>query len=178
MLGFILELPRSLEKLYIEINALNTRCWEDEDLFHLVCDYEEIFSSLRRLHTCDIHGWFEPRDGGDSEEIPERGVFYRRLPHQETVPGILGEKRLDTFRDVCTTRMTNVYQSEAHEISESRDILTLEDNNGEGFEGQDAEKFCGSFKFKINDVYPHYSWPFPEDIMGSYQGFSTRHGRF
>lgn len=80
--------------------------------------------------------------------------------------------------------MNSIYMSEAHEIMESRDILTLDDDKEEVFEGRDAEIFCGGFKFErkfgdgINDVHPHYSWPFHEDVLGSYKGFSTCYGRF
>lgn len=147
-------------------------CDEDED-FDPVCNLgTQIFTTLRHLHTCDIHAWISDIDGGLGK-IPEKGVFYRRLAHQ-------GSK----VKDVWTSRMDCIYQD--HDITVTTECVEveLEDDEGE-FEGRDAEEvWLDGYEFvKVRRPTMRgrprserdYSWPFWQDRVRNYAGFRKRH---
>jgi hypothetical protein len=62
------------------INGPDLRCDDDKE-FDPICDFgSEIFCTLRRLRSCYIHAWISNKTGGIGW-LPEKCVFYRRLPH-------------------------------------------------------------------------------------------------
>jgi hypothetical protein len=172
IIKFINNLPPSLEELYLEINGNGLWCDEDAD-FNPVCNLGTIiFSSLRRLHTCDIHAWISNADGGLGQ-IPEKGVLYRRLPNR-------GNK----VKDVWTSRMDCIYQDQNIPVTTECVEVELGDNEGE-FEGQDADEvWCGGYEFAkvrrgtgrgMPPSERDYSWPFWQDKVGNYAGFRKRY---
>lgn len=180
LLGFIKNLPSSLEELYIEINGHCLRCDEDTD-FDPVCNFgTPIFDALRRLHTCDIHAWTSDWGGGVSQ-IPEKGVFYRRLTHMagDNVPA-------NKIKDVWTSRMGGIHRDEKRNVTTECVEVELDDDEGV-FQGKDAEEvWCDGFEIdqfqqhtttqggsqRCRPPYRHnHSWPFWEDKVGSYPMF-------
>jgi hypothetical protein len=176
LLGFIKNLPSSLEELYIEINGHMLRCDEDSD-FDPVCNFgTPIFDALRRLHTCDIHAWICGGDGSLGQ-IPQKGVFYRRLTNKagDNVPA-------NKIKDIWTSRMDGIPQYEKRNVSTECVEVELYDDEGV-FQGKDAEGvWCDGFEFQLTTTqgetqrcgppYIHdHSWPFWEDKIGSYPMF-------
>lgn len=143
LLQFIVALPQSLEELYLEINGESLTLDCDEH-FDPVCELgAQIFSKLRRLHTCDIHGWFSDIDGGLGS-IPEKEVHYRRLGYEESAEGDEGPPSLDArnankVKYVWTSRMDSIYQEEDVEVIKEWEILELKDDEGV-FKGNDADE--------------------------------------
>jgi hypothetical protein len=176
ILGFIENLPTSLQELFLEINGEGLWCDEDSD-FDPVCNLgTSIFDALRNLHTCDIHAWISNCDGGLGQ-IPEKGVFYRRLSHQsKTRDDVPGNK----IKDVWTSRMDCIYQENDRNVTTECVEVELKDHEGV-FGGRDAnEVWCDGFEFADNRRgHPSggsdYSWPFWEDKVGSYEMFRKRH---
>ena len=85
ILEFIQALPASIEEIYLTIDRETLRCDEDED-FDPICDLAPLVFSPSankpRLHTLDIDARLEDIDGCVGP-VPEKGVFYRRLPYDE-----------------------------------------------------------------------------------------------
>jgi len=128
---FISELPESLQELYLEVNADDVCCDEDEDFDPFCCLGPRIFSCLPRLHTCDIHAWISNIDGGLGQ-LPEKSVHYRRLPHKN---GAELETRDTRTKDIWTSRMDSVYQGDYVKVSKDCEVAEDED-----FCGEDAEE--------------------------------------
>lgn len=165
----------------MEINGEGLWCDEDSD-FDPVCNLgTPIFDALRRLHTCDIHAWVSSCDGGLGQ-IPEKGVFYRRLTHQPSTPD---DVPLNKIKDVWTSRMDCIYQDENRNVSVECVEVELEDHEGV-FEGKDAEGvWCDGFEFELAATRGgtqrgrppcehNQCWPFWEDKVGSYAMFRKR----
>ena len=177
---FIKALPPSLEELYIEINGEGLWCDEDED-FDPVCNLGiPIFDSLRRLHTCDIHAWISNCDGGLGR-LPEKCVFYRRLPNQsQTTPGTQESK----IKNIWTSRMDSMYQESGAVITTECVEVELADDEGV-WEGRDADEvwldgytFDGKHGTTVRGRpadKPDYPWPFWENKVASYSMFRKRY---
>ncbi|PVH85141.1 hypothetical protein DL98DRAFT_568377 [Cadophora sp. DSE1049] len=174
ILAFIKALPPSLQELYIEINGQDICCDDDEDFDPICTMSPEIFRTLPHLHTCDIHAWISNIDGGLGS-LPEKGVFYRRLPSDAMHP---------KERTIWTSRMDCIYQDE--------DILVKKRSNlveDEAFEGEDAKEVWldGATFSKPSwgtsrgrpPGRPNWSWPFCADLIqskiGDYEMFRARY---
>jgi len=158
--------------VYLEINGESLSCDEDSD-FDPICDLApELFgpeSPLKNLHTCDIHAWISTFDGGLGQ-LPEKAVFYRRLPCQEDPTN--GKKR-----DLWTSRMDCAHQGDWDWV------IVRESEELEGdFEGVDAEDiWLGGFVFEppnqmgpggwIGWPKPDYSWPGYVNVVNGYPMF-------
>ncbi|KAI6711316.1 hypothetical protein JHW43_006146 [Diplocarpon mali] len=166
ILGFVEGLPPSIQELILEINGDGLWLDEDED-FDPVCDMAaEIFASQPRLHTCDIHAWISDRDGGLGS-LPEKCVFYRRLPGSE-----------ESEKTLWTSRMDCIYQEE--DILVKKSSSTLQSPN---FVGEDAEEaWLDGFEFHRESqrgvtgrgrpekvVKPDFTWPFYKNKIASYE---------
>jgi hypothetical protein len=170
-----------LEEIYLEINANELMLDENED-FDGFCNFgNDIFKTLLRLHTYDIHAWISNIDGGLTD-LCEKAVFYRRL-HLE--PN-------NKIRDIWTSRMDSIYQETGILVTKKRSILELGADEGE-FEGKDADEVWlggltsdaeGQFpKGNSNEEEdedddehePDHSWPFGEDRIRAYPMFRPRH---
>ncbi|KAH7420076.1 hypothetical protein BKA64DRAFT_716437 [Cadophora sp. MPI-SDFR-AT-0126] len=160
IMAFIQALPTSLQELYLEINGQDICCDDDEDFDPLCTMSPEIFHALPRLHTCDIQAWISNLDGGLGS-IPEKGVFYRRLPSDALHP---------KERTIWFSRMDCIYQDE--DILVKKRSSLVED---EAFEGEDAkEVWLGGATFSrmrrgtsrgSPPGRPDWSWPFCEDLL-------------
>lgn len=181
LLQFIVALPQSLEELYLEINGEGLTLDCDEH-FDPVCELgAQIFSKLRRLHTCDIHGWFSDIDGGLGS-IPEKAVHYRRLGYEKSAKGDDGPPSPDArnankVKYVWTSRMDGIYQEEDVEVIKEWEILELKDGEGV-FKGKDADEVWldgftseqargGTERGRLANC-PDYSWPTFKDKVRSY----------
>ncbi|KAF4631725.1 hypothetical protein G7Y89_g6403 [Cudoniella acicularis] len=186
-LDFIRELPQSLEEIYLEVNGEGLWCDDDED-FDPFCNLgPEIFKSMRRLHTCDLHAWISNMDGGLGQ-IPEKSVHYRRLAHKRK----LDETEIggNMKKDVWTSRMDCVYQENWVNVSKSCDVLELDVDEKGGFVGRDAGKvWLGGFTFgrgtedtdgdeddeEDDEEEPDYSWPGYRDLVQTYPMYKRSH---
>ena len=154
--------------MYLEINGERLSCDEDSD-FDPICGLApELFgpeSPLKNLHTCDIHAWISSIDGGLGQ-LPEKAVFYRRLPCEEDPTN--GKKR-----DVWTSRMDCAHQGDWDWVI-TRECKELEGD----FEGVDAEEiWLGGFVFEPpKNIWreggtwrkPNYSWPGYVNVVNGY----------
>jgi hypothetical protein len=166
-LGFIRELPQSLEELYLEINGEDVCCDEDEDFDPFCFLGPQIFTSLKRLHTCDLHAWISNIDGGLGG-IPEKSVHYRRLPHKNEPRAEREECRI---KDVWTSRMDSVYQEDYVNISKRCDVLELDVEKGR-FCGTDAEEvWLNGFTSRESS---DYDWPTYKDPVQAYPMYRRR----
>ncbi|KAE9371919.1 hypothetical protein N431DRAFT_378022 [Stipitochalara longipes BDJ] len=148
ILGFIIALPQSLQELYLEINGSDFFVEHDSD-FDFICTFAfRIFNSLANLHTCDIHAWISDFDGGLGF-IPEKAVFYRRLPVSKSRAGL-------HTKELWTSRMDCVDQESYQKVTKRREVV-------EGyFEGEDAEDvWLGGYTNdgELQDSYVDHSWP-------------------
>jgi hypothetical protein len=143
-----------------------------------MCDLgPEIFGTLRRLHTCDIHAWISNIDGGLGQ-IPEKCVCYRRQPHFNGDPY--------HNKDLWTSRMDCIYQEDDPRVKKSRHHLFLGQNE-EPFMGKDADGiWLDGYTFDPSRLRgtrrgapldrPDTSWPFYVDKISSYGDFRDRNG--
>ncbi len=142
----------------MEINGYDLQV-EDDEAFDPICNFgRPIFATLPRLHTCDIHAWISNIDGGLGQ-IPEKAVFYRRLPLDRS--SLLNHPSLcnipdNRVKEIWTSRMDCVYQEDDVLVTKSNLILDLTkslETQGsqfqakiEQFEGKDADEvWCGGF---------------------------------
>lgn len=173
-MGFIESLPPSLQELYLEVNGEDLSCDDDSD-FDPIADMGcEIFTSKRRLHTCDIHAWISNHDGGLGF-LPEKAVFFRRLPH-DMADDASAEKQ------VWTSRMDCIYQDDDILVEKNMAVLDL----GKGaFEGEDAEEvWLDGYVYAIKTSHgtgrgrpadePDYTWPHFVEKVASYDKFRQR----
>ncbi|KAH8684228.1 hypothetical protein BGZ60DRAFT_397058 [Tricladium varicosporioides] len=178
IVAFIAHLPPSLTHLYLEINKRDATVDDDSD-FDIMCDFGPlIFKSLPLLHTCDVHVWMSNIDGGLGQ-LPEKGVFYRRLPHISSSNQISDGKK----KDVWTSRYDTVYQQDYSFVSKKCETVEVEDGEG-GFVGEDAEEvWLGGFEFDCENYESKWeaegvdrSWPnwMGEKVAG-YEMFRSRY---
>jgi hypothetical protein len=128
-------------------------CCDDDSDFDPVCDFgTDLFAAMRNLHTCDIHAWIS-NIGGGLGQIPEKGVFYRRLAHHR-------EPFNANVKDIWTSRMDCIYQE-----SDTVVVKDCEELEGQ-FEGKDADEvWCDGLTSEKSRPtrrqadYPDYSWP-------------------
>jgi hypothetical protein len=176
-----------LEEVYLEINGHELTLDEDED-FDGFCEFgNDIFKTLLRLHSCDIHAWISNIDGGLTD-LCEKAVFYRRLHWGPN----------NKIRDIWTSRMDSIYQETGILVTKKRSILELGADEGE-FEGKDAnEVWLGGLTSDAEGQFPRgnsvnidgdededegqdededepdHSWPFGEDRIRTYPMFRQR----
>ena len=120
-------------------------------------------------------------DGGLGQ-IPEKGVFYRRLTRKL---GDADDIPAPKIKDVWTSRMDCIYQNENRNVSTQCVEVELDDHEGV-FEGKDAEGvWCDGFEFNLSVTRGEVrrgsppcghdrSWPFWEDKVGSYAMFRRK----
>ncbi len=178
ILGFITNLPPSLQELYIEINGPELTVDKDSD-FDPLCDLgNQIFTILCRLHTCDIHVWVTVVEDG-LRVLPEKAVFYRRRPHH---PKPSDQFPMKETKEIWTSRMDCVDGGEDPRVRKECEVVTAD------FEGVDAEDiWCGGYTFQVSGETPKerwkqspletrdFSWPFWEDKIKTYSGFRKLH---
>ncbi|KAG4441282.1 hypothetical protein IFR05_003210 [Cadophora sp. M221] len=162
ILAFIQALPQSLQQIYLEINGEGLWCDEPEDFDPVSNMGNAIFCSLHRLHVCDIHAWISNCDGGLSW-LPEKGVFYRRLPGDDA--------QRPKKKSIWTSRTDMIYRD--GDILVKKDVELAE---GDAFEGEDARevwldgatfqksRFGGTSRGRPANR-PDSSWPFCLDLM-------------
>ncbi|KUJ08753.1 uncharacterized protein LY89DRAFT_690769 [Mollisia scopiformis] len=180
ILAFITALPPKLLSLYIEINGRELTIEDDDDFSSIDSLGPEAFSTLRHLHPLDIHAWIYNADG-DLIDIPEKGMFWRRLPSRETPCSIEG----CTTKQLSTSRMDAIYQH--RDLAVSHRVEVLEAKPGKLFEGIDAEEaWCGGLVRKPpakrrgtqrgwqGEKGVDFSWPFYEGRISAYPMFRTR----
>ena len=157
------ELPYSLEELYLEINAYGLWLDKAKKFDPVLGIGTKIFKSHRRLHTCDIIA----RNCGGNDYYswyPEHGIHWRRLRHEPQN----GEPRSRTgkTKDLWQSRMCCVYNHGLPEVSHTRLVIELEDDEGT-FEGKDArEVWLGG----ATGVHHHHymPWPWYGDLVRLY----------
>lgn len=138
--------------------------FDDDEDFNPLCDFAEdggIF--CHRLNTLDIQVWCSNLDGGIGF-IPEKAVFYRRLPSTQ----VSGEAEEDT-RDIWVSRMDCIYQEDHPIVVKQCELMEL---GPENFAGKDAEgQWCGGYEFEdVNDEVDR-SWPGWKHEVESYPMF-------
>ncbi|KAH7350694.1 hypothetical protein BKA65DRAFT_593598 [Rhexocercosporidium sp. MPI-PUGE-AT-0058] len=162
ILAFIRGLPPTVQEIYLEINGEGLSCDDDEDFDPLCNMGKRIFRALPRLHTCDIHAWISNCDGGLGS-LPEKGVFYRRLP---------SESSNYKERMIWTSRMDFIYQDEDILVEKASELV-----EDESFEGENAKEVWldGATFQKVGTGTsrgrpvggPDWSWPFCLDLIQS-----------
>jgi len=146
--------------VYLEINGHDVFVEEDSD-FDPICNLSvEIFGKMKSLHTCDIHAWISNIDGGLGS-IPEKAVFYRRLPR-------LGSER--NIKELWTSRMDSIYQESDPEVIKHFQVMEGE------FEGEDAKEiWLGGYTNERTEDEEgdekDYSWPGWVDKVDNYAMF-------
>jgi hypothetical protein len=159
---FIQALPRSLQETYLEINDPYARLYDDSEFDPLCYLGPEIFGKLNRLHTLDIHAWISNLDGG-SGWIPEKAVFYRRLPHPDAD---------SNTKIIWTSRMDCIYQEFYYSVLKNFEVVEGD------FEGVDADEVwlggytnCDSEGEVEQVLEKDHSWQFWANKVDSYAMF-------
>jgi hypothetical protein len=162
---FIKELPSSLEELYLTINADCDRqqlmaAEDPEEVFPPLGN--PIFSTLRRLHACDICMWISP---SPDDEIPHFAIHWRRLAHA-------------TGTDNKSAVLCNliVRCGEFYEMRHEHEVVEIS-NDSCVFEGDGAtqdwlkktEETCEARIERAANFGPIQNpWPAKQDIMDVY----------
>lgn len=133
---FIKHLPPQLEELHLWIHGEDLVLDDDEDFQPLRELAIPIFSTLRRLHTCDILAFISDIDGGLIIGHPENAVHYRRLPHGRFTSTI--SKPSIKIKDIWVSAMDCIYQEDSPRIRLRSETIDLGDGD-DCFEGQDAK---------------------------------------
>jgi hypothetical protein len=124
-----------------------------------------IFSTLRRLHTCDILVFISDIDGGLCLGHAQNAVHYRRLPHESETGEV--SQQSDRIKDIWVSTMDCIYQEDYPAVG--HECVTLELGDGERcYEGHDAEEIWMGGKTKNpgrDKTWPGYKgfrlWKYP-----------------
>jgi hypothetical protein len=162
VLKFIQALPGSLQEIYLEINGLGVFLRDDSEFDPLCNLAPEIFRTLKKLHTCDIHAWISNLKGGLGW-VPEKAIFYRRLPHPDAD---------SNTKIIWASRMDCIYGEFDYSV-----LKTFQVMEGD-FEGEDAGEVwldgytnCDS-EGEVKRVHEgDYSWKERADKIDSYAMF-------
>jgi hypothetical protein len=99
----------------------------DSDFDHIASLAPRIFTSLRRLHTCDIDAWML---GIGENRSPEKSLHMRRPPHSDLALGPFSEEDNPAFgvqnmKRVWTTTMDLMFDVHP-EITYSSLVIEVE----------------------------------------------------
>ncbi len=84
----------------------------------------EIFGTLKKLHSCDIHAWVSNLKGGLGW-VPEKAVFYRHLPYTDAG---------SNTEIIWTSRMDCIYGDFDYSVFKTFQVMRGE------FEAADADE--------------------------------------
>lgn len=178
--------------MYLEINGKNCSLDKDTDFDPLSNMGFEIFSSLRRLNTCDVQAWID-NYGNTLLPIPQQSAGYRRMKHHRDDRDPHVTFKYNQIKDVWVSRMKTVLQDNSHTLETETEtelkVCKLSEEEGY-FEGEDAtELWQGDYVFDIMresmgtatvyDMKPGSGkgprrdccWPFSTETNASYSGF-------
>ncbi|PQE09578.1 hypothetical protein CJF32_00007055 [Rutstroemia sp. NJR-2017a WRK4] len=124
ILGFVRNLPDSIEEMYIELENSDAVCDEDEDFDPIQVLVPKIFKAMPRLHKLDINAWIADIDR-TTGYLPEKGVICRRRPSEDAENK---QKKV-----IWISRFDCVYQEDYAGVMNSP--VVVEGN----FEGKDAD---------------------------------------
>lgn len=176
-----------MEELYLEINGQNISCDHDDDHFNAMATLSKpVFTLLPLLHTFDIHAWVANEDGGQ-DSIPEKCMFYRRLP--------AASEDQTKVKEIFVSRVDCIYRKQDFYVELKKELVTAQETKP--FSGRDAGGIWGNgFEFKEksrprssngrrgrvkktetkkNDV--DYTWPSYRDEVGWYEGYRAHNFR-